>query len=164
MNTKPILYSYALLLLPFLFCLSSKTNAQLQANFTIDKPGGCSPLSVQFTNTSTGTSGTTTYQWTFGNGNSSALANPGATYYDEKTYTVSLTAKDGATISTKTLQFTVYKKPTVDFSVSPAKGCVPLPVNFTSNATPGAGTISKYFWAFGDGAPEQGSSSSTAHS
>ena len=163
MNTKPILYSYALLLLPFLFCLSSKTNAQLQANFTIDKPGGCSPLSVQFTNTSTGTSGTTTYQWTFGNGNSSALANPGATYYDEKTYTVSLTAKDGATISTKTLQFTVYKKPTVDFSVSPAKGCVPLPVNFTSNATPGDGTISKYFWDFGDGATEQGSSSSTAH-
>ena len=80
----------------------SPASAQLAANFTADKEGGCSPLSVKFTNTSTGASATTTWQWNFGNGNSSTLKDPGATYFTEKTYTVTLTAKDGAVTSVKT--------------------------------------------------------------
>ena len=136
-------------------------SAQLTANFTADKEGGCSPLSVKFTKTSTGTSATTTWQWNFGNGNSSTLKDPGATYFTEKAYTVTLTAKDGAVSSVKTITVTVYKKPTVDFSVTPTKGCAPLVVNFTANAQAGDGTIANYLWDFGDGANVQGAAYAT---
>ncbi|MCW3089933.1 MAG: internalin [Ferruginibacter sp.] len=139
-------------------------SAQLQANFTVDKQAGCSPLSIKFTNTTTGTTNATTWQWSFGNGNSSTLKDPGATYFTEKTYSVTLTANDGTASSTKTMDITVYKKPAVDFSVSTVKGCAPLPVSFTANASAGDGSISNYLWDFGDGATLQGSSfSSTQH-
>jgi gliding motility-associated-like protein len=141
----------------FLGLWSVPAFSQLKADFTVDKSGGCSPHAVIFTNKTTGASASTTYTWQFGNGNTSALANPGATYYDEKDYTVTLTAKDGAQTSTKTLKVTVYKKPTVDFSASAVTGCAPMAVNFTSSASAGDGTISNYFWDFGDGGLEQGS-------
>ncbi|WP_290792281.1 PKD domain-containing protein [Flavihumibacter sp. UBA7668] len=130
--------------------------SQLKADFTIDKPGGCAPHAVSFTNTSTGTTAATSYSWSFGNGNTSALKNPGATYNDEKVYSVTLTAKDGSQSSTKTLQVTVYKKPEVDFSSNVLKGCAPLAVELSSSSTAGNGTISSYFWDFGDGGLQQG--------
>ena len=130
--------------------------SQLKADFTIDKPGGCAPHAVGFTNTSTGTTASTTYSWTFGNGNSSTLKNPGATYNEEKIYTVTLTARDGNQTSTKTLEVTVYKKPEVNFEANVLKGCAPFPVELTSNSTAGDGTITSYFWDFGDGGLQQG--------
>lgn len=142
-------------------CLTA--SAQLQADFTVDKTGGCSPLSVKFTNTSTGTSASTTYDWVFDNGNGSKLKDPGANYLDEKTYTVTLTIKDGGNTSTKSIDIIVYKKPSVDFSVSGAQGCVPLMVTFTANATPGDGTITKYYWDFGDGKTTQGQENTIDH-
>ncbi|MBC7889628.1 MAG: PKD domain-containing protein [Ferruginibacter sp.] len=147
----------------FFSCVfSGNASAQLQANFSVDKQAGCSPLNVKFTNTTTGGSAATTWQWNFGNSNTSALKDPGATYFAEKTYTVTLTAKDGATTSIKSIDITVYKKPVVDFTVSPPKGCAPLAVNFTANANPGDGTIANYLWDFGDGATLQGSNYSSA--
>lgn len=136
-------------------------NAQLKADFTVDNKAGCSPLNVKFTNTTTGASASATWAWAFGNGNTSTLKDPGATYFTEKTYTVTLTVKDGTNTATKTMDITVYKKPTVDFSVSPAKGCVPLSVGFTSNSTAGDGTIAKFLWDFGDGETVQGSNYAT---
>lgn len=131
--------------------------AQLKADFTIDKAGGCSPLTVQFTNTTTGASAGVKYKWDFGNGNGSGLESPGATYTQEKTFTVTLTATDGGNTSIKTQQVTVYKKPAADFSLTPSNGCLPLDVKFTSKTTPGDGTISGYFWDFGDGQTKSGS-------
>jgi gliding motility-associated-like protein len=142
-------------------CCSIKVTAQLTANFTTDKQGGCSPLNVKFTNTTTSASATATWQWSFGNGNTSTLKDPGATYFTEKTFSVTLTVKDGSNSSYKTMDIVVYKKPTVDFTVSPAKGCVPLDVNFTANATPGDGTLANYLWDFGDGETVQGSTYKT---
>jgi len=145
-------------------CCGINATAQLQANFTVDKTGGCSPLSVKFTNTTTGASAAATWAWNFGNGNSSVLKDAGATYFTEKTYSISLTVKDGTATSTKTIDVTVYKKPTIDFTVSPAKGCVPLTVNYTANATAGDGSIANYLWDFGDGTNVQGINySSTTH-
>ncbi|HTJ14320.1 MAG TPA: PKD domain-containing protein [Dinghuibacter sp.] len=126
-----------------------------QANFTASTTGGCSPLTVSFTNTTTGASGSATYSWDFGNGNKTATgdinASIGATYTTQQAYTVTLTVTDGAKTSTKTLTVTVYKNPTVAFTESGGKGCVPDPVTFTSSSTAGDGTISQYFWDFGDG-------------
>jgi gliding motility-associated-like protein len=147
----------------FLCCICSAAYPQLQANFTVDKSGGCAPLTVQFTNTSTGTSSSTVYDWVFGNGNSSKLEKPGANFLDEGTYNVTLTVKDGAEVSSKSMVITVYKKPVVDFTASDVKGCVPLTVTFTSNSAPGDGTIAKYYWDFGDGKTLQGTDNTVSH-
>jgi len=142
---------------------TSLSIAQLNADFTADKAGGCSPLTVSFTNKTTGASSSVTYQWDLGNGNTSTIKSPGGTYKEEKTYTVTLTAKDGTQTSTKTLQITVYKKPTVDFSASIAKGCQPLPISFISNSTAGDGSIASYFWDFGDGTTQSVTTPQTNH-
>jgi len=92
-----------------LFLLFSHSSfAELKANFTVDNTGGCSPLAVSFTNTTTGASSSVKYKWDFGNGNTSTLVNPGATFKDEKTYTVTLTATDGAQTSVKKMDIVVY--------------------------------------------------------
>ncbi|MFT3937088.1 MAG: PKD domain-containing protein [Chitinophagaceae bacterium] len=138
--------------------------AQLQANFTMDKTGGCSPVAINFTNTSTGTSSSTTYKWDFGNGNTSVGANAGAVYNEEKSYTVTLTIEDGGKSSVKTQTVTVYGKPTItDIAVSVVKGCLPVNANFTANANTSSGYISSYVWDFGDGNTQQGYSSSQQH-
>ncbi len=153
-RNKPVLCQALLVFL--LLAAGSRAFGQLKADFTVDKPGGCSPLRVAFTSTSTGTSPSTTYAWDFGNGNTSALVNPGATYGAEKTYTVTLTLTDGASTSRQTKQITVYKKPVVNFSSTPQTGCLPVAITFTDSSSPGDGTISSYFWDFGDGNTQQG--------
>lgn len=160
----PLYFTKVALCIIIMACFTSTIQAQLQANFSVDKTGGCSPLNVRFTNTTTGASPSATWAWNFGNGNTSTLRDPGASYFAEQTYTVTLTVTDGTATSTKTTSITVYKKPTVDFSVSPSSGCVPLNVNFTAIATAGDGTIASYLWDFGDGSNVQGAGyGTTAH-
>jgi gliding motility-associated-like protein len=138
-------------------------SAQLTARFGMDKTGGCSPVIVNFKNQTVGASSNATYTWDFGNGNSSTLIDGGAVYAEEKTYTVTLTVQDGSNQSSYQQQVTVYTPPTVDFSVSPAKTCLGMPVNFTANATPGSGAISNYTWDFGDGSVQQYGSGTQPH-
>src|SRR5215204_4955329 len=99
--------------------------SQLKADFTVDNAAGCSPLTVTFTNTTANASASATYLWNFGNNGTSSEKNPASVYYDEKTYTVTLTVTDGNQSDTKTATITVYKKPVVNFSVSNSKGCAP---------------------------------------
>lgn len=143
--------------------LSVPVFAQPKADFTVDKTGGCTPLSVAFTNTSTGTSANVIYEWSFDNGNVSSLKNASAIFIEERTYKVTLTVKDGNLSSTKTLDITVYKKPTLDFEISINKGCFPLPVELKATANANGGTITNYFWDFGDGNTSETSSSSINH-
>lgn len=149
---KSLLQSILLLIL--IFC-TSILSAQLNADFTPDQAGGCSPLKVSFKNTTTGASAAAVYKWDLGNNNTSTLSNPGATYREEKNYTVTLTVTDGGKTSAKTKQITVYKKPAVDFSASKTYGCSPLSVDFTDKSTAGDGSIASYFWDFGDGTTQQ---------
>jgi gliding motility-associated-like protein len=159
------MHSRALIQLFFLglFIPTIAVRAQLNVNFTADKTGGCSPLTVSFTNKTTGASPNAIYKWDLGNGNSSALVDPTAIYTDEKTYTVTLIVHDGNQVASKTATITVYQKPVVDFSASVLKGCVPLQVIFTGNARPGNGTISTYYWDFGDGSTQEGNSNNQPH-
>ena len=124
--------------------------AQLRADFILDRSGGCSPLTVSFTNRTTGASASAQYRWDLGNGNTSVLQNPGAVYREEKTYTVTLTVTDGSQVSSKTATVTVYKKPEADFTVGLPKVCMPASASFTSTATAGDGFINSYQWDFGD--------------
>ncbi|HTI11098.1 MAG TPA: PKD domain-containing protein [Puia sp.] len=155
LHVRTSLFREYLLVLSFL-AVNGAVMAQLKAGFQPDKSGGCSPLTVSFTNTTTGASPAATYTWDLGNTKVSSLPNPGSTYINEQTYTITLTVQDGAQTSTASQVITVYKKPAVDFSVSPTEGCLPLPVNFSSQSTAGDGTLTNYFWDFADGATQQG--------
>ena len=91
------------------------------ASFTANQTSGCSPLNVQFSNTSTGA---VSYYWDFGNGNTSTLPNPSNLYTVAGSYTVVLVATGGGG-KTDTMQMdnyiTVIGQPTADFnSPSPA--------------------------------------------
>lgn len=144
-------YPVNILTLFILICFAHIGIAQPVANFTANKVAGCSPLTVQFTSTSTGSP--TDYLWTFGNSNTSILQNPSATYIVPGTYTVSLKVSSGSNHDTKTQTafITVYASPTADFSATPLTGCAPLTVNFADGSTPGSGTINSWTWDFGNG-------------
>jgi PKD repeat protein len=137
--------------------------AQAQADFFMDRSGGCSPLTVAFTNTATGASANAVFKWDLGNGNISYLRNPSAIYREEKMYRVTLTVTDGTQTSNKTKMVTVYKKPVADFSAVAPKVCLPASAQFTSNATPGDGNITGYRWDFGDGTTQQGFGNGISH-
>jgi len=64
------------------------------ASFTASPTSGTAPLSVQFTDTSTGSP--TAWSWSFGDGATSTAQNPSHTYSAAGTYTVSLTASDAS--------------------------------------------------------------------
>lgn len=150
-------------LLLYLLLSISSLEAQLKADFTPDKAGGCSPFSVSFTNATTGASASATYEWNLGNGNTSVFKNAGAVYHEEKTYTVTLTVKDGGQTSTQTKTITVYKKPAVAFTFTPNSGCLPLTANFTSSSQAGDGNITTYHWDFGDGSTQQSTGPAISH-
>lgn len=154
---------FQVFLVAMLLCCGN-TFAQLQANFTADKQGGCSPISVAFTNTTTGASSNAVYTWDLGNGNTATSFHAGGIYKDEKTYTITLTVKDGNQSSVKTQSITVYARPTVDFSASSPKICLPTAANFIVNASPGSGNITSYYWDFGDGLTQQGFTATQLHS
>lgn len=140
-------------ILLFVICLLGTfvLKAQPVANFTAGKVAGCSPLTVQFTSLSTGSPAS--YYWTFGNGNTSTLQDPSATYVNPGTYNVSLTVTNGSGSNTKTVAgyITVYPNPVANFTASPIVGCTPLSVSFSDNSTPGTAAITQWQWDFGNG-------------
>ena len=72
------------------------------ADFTADLTSGPVPLTVNFTDQSTGD--ITSWSWDFGNGSTSTMQNPSHTYTEPGTYTVSLTVTGpgGSDTETKT--------------------------------------------------------------
>ena len=71
-----------------MFSYSASVNAQAPvASFIADVTAGCAPLSVNFTNTSTGAN---SYSWSFGNSSTSNVFNPSTLYLSPGTYTVTL--------------------------------------------------------------------------
>jgi PKD repeat protein len=143
------------ILIPLLIFCSLISRAQITAGFSSNLAGGCSPLTVSFTNTTTGASASATYTWDFGNGNQVTTADAqmpvGATYSVPQSYTVTLTVSDGSATSVATRVVTVYNNPVASFTGNLTRGCAPLSVVFTSASSPGTGSLSAYFWDFGDG-------------
>jgi len=136
---------------PLLFVVMS-LRAQVHADFTANPTQGCAPMTISFINNSSG-SGTLTYQWNFGNGNSSNLQNPTANYVNPGTYTVTLIVSNGTSSDTlvRTHYIHIFQNPTANFTLSPNSGCIPLTVNFTNTSVPGDTVITNYVWDFGDG-------------
>ncbi|BAV07178.1 gliding motility-associated C-terminal domain-containing protein [Filimonas lacunae] len=136
-------------------------HAQLTASFTADNISGCSPLTVNFSNTSTGTSASTIYSWSLGNSSSSSDKNAAAIYTEAKSYTVTLTVTDGNKTATSSKTITVNENPVVDFTVSSQKVCSPGNVTFTPAVT--NSTITSCTWDFGDGTTTQTNAYPTQH-
>lgn len=121
-----------------------------------NKDSGCSLVSVNFNNQSTFANA---YNWNLGNGTSSTLKNPSATYNAasnrDTVYNVRLlvsnwaSCKDSVNTTVK-----VFPAPTAAFNLNTDKGCGPLQVAFTnlSHANNGKpfNTLS-HAWTFGSG-------------
>jgi len=136
-------------LLSCLFILAALNGySQLDASFTTTSQQGCAPFSVNFTNTSTGAS---SYQWIFGNGNFSTLTNPQNVYVSPGAYTVSLIAIAGnGARDTATIQSYIQAMPgpPAAFIQTLYSGCAGE-TNFSfTNTSTGAQTS---FWDFDDG-------------
>ncbi|HEY1040396.1 MAG TPA: PKD domain-containing protein, partial [Bacteroidia bacterium] len=83
MNLRKVNTLYLL----FIFlCSSFSISAQVTANFSANVVSGCTPVVIQFTDLSTGSP--TTWNWNFGNGNTSVSQNPSAIYTIPGQYTV----------------------------------------------------------------------------
>jgi PKD repeat protein len=123
------------------------------ADFIASPTSGVAPLTVQFTNRTTGQA--TSFVWHFGDGATSTAANPLYTYRAAGTYTVKLTANGpgGQHTATKSGIITVVAAtaapaPKADFSAVPTSGNVPLTVQFVNRTT---GQFTSLLWEFGDG-------------
>ena len=160
--TRPLSILLYLSLCAALSLCAGPVLAQLRAEFSMDRTGGCSPLVVRFTNHTTGASASATYQWDLGNNNTAAVSDPQALYIDETSYTVTLTVHDGGNVSAVTHTVTVYPHPVPSFSYSPGTVCGPQPITFTGGAT-GGGSIVNWLWDFGDGVTMQTGSPATQH-
>lgn len=139
------------LLLTVVAMLFTIAASALTVNFGANKYAGCAPLWVSFSDSSSGTSGTTTYFWDFGNSITSIDKNPSTTFLTAGTYTVKLTVTSGSTTLTKTKTITVYENPKPQYTVTPAAGCPCLNVTFTNTSIANAPGPYTSEWSFGDG-------------
>ena len=121
--------------------------AQVNASFTSNVTSGCSPLVVNFTNTS---SNAISYYWDFNNGTSSILNNPSATFISPGFYTIKLVAYNGLNAdSVIAVDYVhVLDKPIASFSFNIIEDCeANNSINFINSSS---GAIS-YIWDFGNG-------------
>jgi PKD repeat protein len=122
------------------------------ADFTASPASGMTPLTVQFTDTSTGS--IVRWQWTFGDGTpNSTNQNPAHVYNNAGTFAVTLTVSGaGGTTSSKSrnIQVTAPATVTANFTANPTSGSAPLMVRFANTST---GNIRQWRWDFGDGTP-----------
>ena len=132
------------------------------ANFTAHPTGGLDPLTVQFTDESTGS--ITAWLWDFGDGITATQPNPAHVYTAASTYTVSLAVSgpDGTDTETKLEYIVVQERPRIylpsimrsytrvqaDFVAWPTFGQAPLTVVFSNTSS---GNYVASLWSFGDG-------------
>ncbi|WNY28177.1 hypothetical protein MmiEs2_03590 [Methanimicrococcus stummii] len=117
------------------------------ADFTANNTAGASPLSVKFTDKSSGNP--TKYVWDFGDGSTSSEKNPSHVYNKTGTYTVSLTVSNefGSDTKTEKALVNVGTAPYVFFT---ANGTInSKQVAFTTHGN--VADSATFKWDFGDG-------------
>lgn len=110
----------------------------------------CAPLTWHFTATVNAVDPVISYQWDFGDGNTSILPAPTHTF-PIGSYTIQLviTTAGGCTDTARVVAGIVASsKPTANFTANPLDVCAHTPVNFTDLST---GTVTRWLWSFGDG-------------
>lgn len=114
----------------------------------------CNNLLVSFHDSSTIGTGAqiVSYLWDFGDGNTSIAPNPSHTYSVFGTYSVKLTVQSNDqcnSVDTITKIVNVTAKPIADFTT--ANTCFTSPFSFTNISSIASGSISNWYWNFGDG-------------
>ncbi len=121
-----------------------------EAKFRGFPTSGTAPLTVSFTDLSTGDPGT--WKWDFGDGSVSDEKHPEHTYNSPGEYTVTLTVENPFGMSTEVREkyIRVYEKPVplkASFMGEPTSGKEPLTVQFTDLSV---GNPETWMWNFGD--------------
>ncbi len=121
------------------------------AQFRASPTSGTAPLAVSFTDLSSGTP--TSWEWQFGDGQSSTEQHPQTTYVKPGDYTVSLFVKNEFGTSQKVRENYIHvaeKPPALKagFMGQPTSGDAPLTVQFTDLSS---GNPTGWIWNFGDG-------------
>ncbi|MFT4985285.1 MAG: gliding motility-associated-like protein [Flavobacteriales bacterium] len=127
-------------------------NPEVTASFISDTVG-CTPLVVNYQNTSTGAS---SYYWSMGDGNIDIAMNPNHTYNNFSQVDMELEAY---LVSTSTFgcsdtafqNITIYPEAIANFQTDLVQGCSPLDLGITNSITPG----STYNWTYGNGNTSQ---------
>ncbi|HKP31029.1 MAG TPA: S8 family serine peptidase, partial [Gemmatimonadales bacterium] len=143
---------------------------------TADFSFTCAGLTCDFVDRSSDSDGTVaSWQWTFGDGSASATRNPAHVFAAAGTFRVTLVAVDNAGA-----QATVWRDVVVSVASPPppppppanevpvagfSAACARLACAFTDASRDADGTVSRWEWAFGDGASAiSASSSDPSHS
>lgn len=117
------------------------------ADFSVAATNGCAPFTILITNSS---SNVISYNWNFGDGDSSAAVNPQHTYTNAGNYQLMLSVEDSIGCKATHIHpsvLNIVATPVADFAVSDSVICVQSQINFTNNSVGG----SIYTWDFGDG-------------
>ena len=125
--------------------------APVAASFTMNPTTGCTPLNIDFTNTSSNTA--TSFVWYFGDGDSSYIANPSHLYLIGDSLFPKVVAYNtdtsyhciGKSIFYDTL-VTHYPAHS-SFIADSTGGCLPMSVQFINSST----NAISYLWKFGNG-------------
>ena len=126
------------------------------AGFTTDKTSGSAPLTVKFTDASTGGQ-ITNYLWNFSDGSTSVERNPTHQFNNVGTYNVILTVSGPGGVSSATRQITV-GNPIQASITATADTNNPLKINLSAVVSGGSGTYTAYDWDFGNGQTLMGQS------
>ena len=124
------------------------------ADFTADKQKGIIPLEVRFSDQSAGA--VTSWQWDFGDGQTSAQKNPTHIYQDADSFTVQLTAGGPGGVDTAIKEnfiVSLHVPLLAVFTADTTTGAIPLEVHFTDQSD---GEVTSWLWDFGDGETSAG--------
>jgi len=148
-------YTVTLTITDSLGCTASKTVSNFifigspVASYTSSGTHGCAPLTVNFTNTSTGTPPGTTFLWKFGDGTTSTDFSPSHTY-GAGNYTVTLIAiTPGGCTDTLVLNSVIARAPYTPSFLTDTFLCQLPYFDYFENTTPFNATVQ--YWDFGDG-------------
>ncbi|MGZ8516449.1 MAG: PKD domain-containing protein [Chitinophagaceae bacterium] len=120
------------------------------AAFTANNTISCQPpLAINFTNNSTGS---VSWLWNFGDGNTSTQQNPSHTYATAGNFNVTLIATNASGCTDTLVQnnFIRIQRPVISFPSLPQTGCIPYTTTFGANINT-LDNVSSYLWDFGDG-------------
>ncbi len=120
-----------------------------KAAFTMTRTQGVAPLTVGFTDTSTGQ--IDSWSWNFADGVTSTQASPSHTFNQPGNYSVTLKVSGPGGPATATAVVSVAEPtpaPVADFAASVTTGLAPLSVSFSDRST---GNVTGWNWDFGDG-------------
>lgn len=133
--------------------------AKPSAAFTADTV--CEGVATSFTNSSYISSGNiTTYDWNFGDGNSTTQSSPTHTYSSASVYNAQLIVQsDNNCYDTLVVPVEVNPVPVVAYSTGPV--CLGQNTTFTNNTSLSSGTMAQWFWDLGDG--QTGTAQSPTH-